>query len=273
MAGVAVRSGARARGNKLIWFLAIALGVLTAVLLVTYLRQKEQEQRVRAEASVPVVVAKKDIPLGVTITSDMLEVKHVTPELTVRNAFDESARVIGLRARSAIPAGAQLVPSMVVQAGAADALSFVVPPGKRAFAISANDVVGSGGHIRPGDIVDVVVTIESWKLTGGTPPSGEKPVSTYTILQNIEVLAVADEVQKISATGPEDKDKDKKPEQRLTVGGNKTITLAVDPKQAQVLFWAESEGKIRLALRPFGDRDEQPLTPVMAPVLGQAGSR
>jgi pilus assembly protein CpaB len=271
MAGVAVQSGARPRGNRLLGLAALLFGILTAALVIAYLRNKEEEVRVQADATVPVVVASREIPLGTNITSSMLQVKLVTPGVAIPAAFSETAKVIGLRARATIPENAQIVPGMVVQSGGADALSFVVPPGKRAVAVTLSEVIGSGGHIRPGDVVDVMVTVEAWKLVGGQPTSGSaQPKGVYTILQNVEVLAVRDEAEQIAASGPDSKDtKDKNSATRVTTRDqerNKSVTLAVDPQQAQLLFLADQEGKIRLALRPFGERDETPIAPILEPL-------
>jgi len=222
-----------------------------------------------------VVVAKKEIPIGTNITSAMLEAKRVTPDTAVAAAFAEPAQVVGLRARSTIPAGTQMVPGMVVQSSAGEALSFVLPPGKRAVAIEGSDVIGGGAHIRPGDFVDVMVTIETWKLDGSTSTNNsQKPKGVITILQNVEVLAVSTTAQKVAESGP-DAAKDKKSAELTSLdrADNKSVTLAVDPSQAQLLFLAESEGNIRLALRPFGERDEQQIAPVVEPFLPIGATR
>lgn len=267
MASIAAPVGKRARGNRMIIIAAAACGLLTAFLLVSYLSKQAREQRILQDASVDVVVAKKDIPLGTEITSAMVEHKRVTPDVAAASAFAETEMVIGLRARMVIPAGAQVVPGMLVQAGSSDALSYIVPPGKRAMSITGNDVIGGGGHIRPGDFVDVLVVVEATKLmASGTPtPGDEKPKGVYTILQNIEVLAMAEEAEKIAAAGPEEKNKGAKR------SSTKTVTLAVDPYQAQLLFLAESEGKVRLALRPFGEQDERQLPAVVEPLAAPSG--
>lgn len=257
MAGIAL-SGGRGRGNGFILVAALAFGLLTAALVVGYLRDQSRKQQVRSETSVPVVIAKRDIPLGVNITSNMVELKLVTPDIAVNSAFSETGRVIGLRARYPITAGAQVVPGMVVQSGAADALSYVVPPGKRALAVIANEVVGSSGYIRPGDFVDVLVSLPESKLPGGRARTGsDEAKAVLTVLQNVEVLAVADEAQKVAGAVPDGK---KDGARKAPANSeNKSVTLAVDPEQAQILFLAETEGKLRLALRPFGERDEKPL--------------
>jgi pilus assembly protein CpaB len=271
MASIVAQRGSGSRGNVWIAIAAVALGIITAALVINYLRSQEGERRALTDASVPVVVAARDIPLGAHITSGMLEVKRVTPDAAVAAAYAETAQVVGLRARAAISSGAQVVPAMVVQSGSGDALSFVVPPGKRAVAITGSNVIGGGGHIRPGDFVDVMVTVEAWKLDG-TPDqnNNKRPKGVYTILQNVEVLAVSDAAQKIAESGPDPKEKKETDSTSLDRSDNKSVTLAVEPSQAQLLFLAESEGKIRLALRPFGERDEQSVAPVVEPILAPA---
>jgi pilus assembly protein CpaB len=275
MAGIAASAGSRKGGNLLITVAAIALGILTAALVINYLRAQDGERRALSDASMAVVVAKRDIPLGTHITSSMLEVKRVTPDVAVAAAYTEPAQLIGLRARSNITEGSQVVPGMVVQSGAGDTLSFVVPSGKRAVAITGSDVVGGGGHIRPGDFVDVLVTVETWKLDGSSAPTNvsEKPKGVLTILQNIEVLAVSNSAQKVAESGPDSKAAKDSELKSLDKADNRSVTLAVDPQQAQLLFLAETEGKIRLALRPFGERDEQAVAPVMEPFLAPASPR
>jgi pilus assembly protein CpaB len=152
MAGILSRSSGRSSGNGRIMLAAVAFGLLTAALLVAYLRDQQKQNTVRDASSISVVVAKKDIPLGANITTSMIEQRLVPPDAAVAAAFAEAGKVAGLRARYPIPAGQQIVPGMVVQGGSADALSYVVPPGKRGVAVAASEVIGGGGHIRPGDL-------------------------------------------------------------------------------------------------------------------------
>lgn len=264
MASIAVRSRGRMQGNGRIMLAALAFGLLTAALVVTYLRNQEKAQTAREGASIAVVVATKEIAAGATISSAMLDVKLVTPELAIPAAYPESGRVIGLRARFPITEGAQISPNMMVQGGAACALSCVVPAGMRAFTIAGDEVISGGGHIRPGDFVDVLLVLDAWRVTGAAPTSGaDRPRAVETVLQGIEVLAVSNEAQTVSASGPDPKatkdDKDKK------ASSIKSITLSVNPTQAQELFLAESIGKLRLSLRPFGEAEEAQVSTSIEP--------
>ena len=41
--------------------------------------------------------------------------------------------------------------------------------------------------------------------------------------------------------------------------GASTVTLSLTPEQAQRMYLAESNGKIRLSVRPYGEGDERPV--------------
>jgi pilus assembly protein CpaB len=247
----------------------VALGLVTALLVVSYIAQTTRDRAVRNTASVPVVVATKDIAQGALIGADTVGVKLVTPDVAAKGAFPQTQNVVGQRARYAITTGAQLIPGMIVQPADSDALSFVVPPGKRAVAVATSDVIGGGNHIRPGDFVDVMAQLPASKVIGGVPNSGDTQ-GVFTILQNIEVLAVSNSTEKLNGSGPQKGTDTAKGSDQ----GNSSLTLAVDPSQSQLLFLAESEGKIRLTLRPFGDDSQQQITPLTEPLAGGVlGSR
>ncbi len=269
MAGITAQRGVRSRGSTWVLLAAVLMGTATAVLLVAYVRARDRDREAQSSSTATVVVARRDIPIATTITSDMLEVRRVQPAAAVPAAYQETARVVGLRSRYPIAAGAQVVPGMVIQATTAEALSYIVPPGKRAMAIATSEVISGGGHIRPGDFVDVIVSVEVEKLTGGTPAAGQlKPKGAFTILQNIEVLAVDSDAAQLTEAGPDGRSRDDgNGRLAATRERYRSVTLAVDPAQAQLLFLAETEGKIRLALRPFGDREERPLAPVTEPIV------
>lgn len=271
MAGIAAQPRQGGRSTRWLTIGAIVFGLLTAYLVVRYVSAQAGAGQSRSAATVPVVVAKKEIPQAASITADLVERKLVTPDVAVASALTQVNQAAGQRARYAIPAGAQLVPSMLVQANSADALSFVVPPGKRAVAVATNDVVNGGNHIRPGDNVDVMALIDASKLVGGAPPSGGQPLQgVATILQNVQVLAVADQATNAPDNGPQNKNG--KSGDTPDLAKNGSVTLAVDPSQAQLLFLAESEGKIRLALRPFGDQDQPAVSPLVEPLARPAAA-
>jgi pilus assembly protein CpaB len=248
---------------------ALALGVVTAILIVGYLLQQTRQREAAGTASVPVVVAKSDITPGATIKTEMVERKLVTPDTAAKTAVAQTKDAVGQRARYSIPAGAQVLPSMLVPADSSSALSYAIPEGKRAVAVTAGSAATGGSAvdlIRPGDYVDVLAVLDSWKLVGGEAQTNERPQGVVTVLQNVEVLAVANEAAKPGATGPEAAIAKNQP---TGSSKNNTVTLAVDPSEAQLLFWAETQGKLRLSLRPFGEQATQTVAPLLEPLTSK----
>ncbi len=146
-----------------------------------------------------------------------------------------------------------------------------MPEGKRAVAVGVTEVIASGGHISPGDYVDVIGLFEVYAPTdaNGNPTGsgprdtagkdqGDKPkvYTAVTLLQNIQVLAVAQNDDASLQPGSEKKSNGK-PDQA------KSVTLAVTPEQAEKLTLAENIGELRLSLRPFGDTEERKVTPAV----------
>ncbi len=99
----------------------------------------------------------------------------------------------------------------------------------RAVSISIDKVKGVAGLIQPGDRVDVIAV----------PPrvASEVPHAS-AILRGALVLAMGNEVETTSATPSPDN-------QNLT-----TVTLALTPRQVDLLASADLNTTLRLALRP-----------------------
>jgi pilus assembly protein CpaB len=172
-------------------------------------------------------------------------------------------------ARYPIAAGEQILSdrvasnSMTLPEGGELPLPYIVPDGKRAVSVATSDLIGAGGLLRPGDYVDVILTA---KLQSGDQIG-------RIILQNLEVLALDQEMEKV---GP----KVEAGEQAQTAAGEGktkpeavTATLAVTPVEGEVLTVAEECGKnfggrLALALRPFGEHS----TVVVRPTWPETGS-
>ena len=90
MATITAQPARRTRTNRRTILAAVALGLLTAILIVVYLAQQSRQRQVNSTASVPVVVASKDIPQGASIGADQVELRMVTPDAAARTAFASS---------------------------------------------------------------------------------------------------------------------------------------------------------------------------------------
>jgi pilus assembly protein CpaB len=174
-----------------------------------------------------VLVATSDILPRTTITPAM--VKRVTVPVTGAepDALSDQVPAVGSLSLISIPAGAQLTASKVGRPSDVG-LPVRLDPGMRAVSIQIDKVKGVSGLVQPGDRVDIIAI---------PPRSGSEPPPAATILRGIKVLAVGASLETSSATpSPQ--------EQQST-----TVTLAVTPRQADLIAMADTNATLRLALR------------------------
>ncbi len=128
----------------------------------------------------------------------------------------------GKYARTWIAKGQAILTSMIMEEPGLD----IIPQGYRAMPIKVSaDMVS--GLVKPGDRVDIMVILRAG--------SEVKFTTARTVLHNVRLLAVNDQIE------------------RVTEGGEthsvKTVNVIVKPEQALKLFLAMDVGKLRLSLR------------------------
>ena len=242
------------RSGKAVLLVALFLGLISAVLVYVYLSQAGGEETAASGVTKSVVVAKEDIPVATRITADMVEIKAISADAVHADSFSSTEGVVGNMARYPITAGEQILSdrlaasSVALVEGEELPLPYIVPEGKRAVSVVISDLIGAGGLLRPGDYVDVILTV---KIASGDQIG-------RTILQDLEVLALDQDVETVA---PEVEDGE---EERVSTGESETnpeastVTLAVTPVEGEVLTVAETcadnfGGRLALALRPFGE--------------------
>jgi len=255
------------RSGKVVLLLALFLGLISAVLVYVYLSQTGGEETVASDtgATEPVVVASENIDPGTRITGDMVKIKAVSEEAVVAGGFSTTADVVGSVARFPIAAeeqvlGGRLTSTVLTTASDDLPLAYVVPEGKRGLSIRVEEVISAGGLVLPGDRVDVIMVAN---IKSNLPPPLDESHLSITILQNLEVLAVAQEVEEVvpemTDDGTTPTETDSGTTQRVPLGWPDsnpeatTVTVAVTPSEAQILAMADEKATLRLALRPFGD--------------------
>ncbi|MEX2245919.1 MAG: Flp pilus assembly protein CpaB [Dehalococcoidia bacterium] len=197
-----------------------------------------------AAGSQPVVVAKVPIKQRTLITPEMLEVKNVPLNAISTGAISTLEAASGKVTKFPIEINQQVVSAAIVDTSApitAPALSYVVPTGKRAMSIQASQVSMAGGLILPGDYVDLI-----WGCCS------DRPVVVSTLLRNVQVAAVAQVIVNSGPTG-EDGAAPVQAETGAPQPDAVSLTLLLTPQETQLLFLAESTGKIRADLRGIGD--------------------
>ena len=245
----------RISGGKAVLLLALFLGLISAVLVYVYLSQAGGEKTAASGDTKQVLVAREDIPVATRITDSMVELKEIPVEAVHPDSFPSTEGVVGNMARYPIAAGEQVLServaasSVTLREGEELPLPYIVAEGKRAVSVSTSALIGAGGLIRPGDYVDVILTL---KL-------GDDQIGRI-ILQNLEVLALDQKVEKVAPKFEEGQEERTPTGEGETKPEAVTVTLAVAPVEGEVLTVAEEcagnfGGRLALALRPFGEHN------------------
>jgi pilus assembly protein CpaB len=269
------------KSNRRSLVVAMVFGLLSAVLVLSYLKNSRSGDDNKGIVMVPAVFALRDIPERTQIKEGMLEVRQIPADARHVLALQEKSRAVSQITRVPIAAGEQVLSSKIADQVRDVGFSAGVPEGRRAVAVGVTEVVASGGHIGPGDFVDIIAVFELFtptdkdgKQTGNGPKDtygkdqGDKPklFSAVTILQNIQVLAVAAKADATLPTGGDSK------KSSSTRDEAKSVTLAVTPEQAEKLFLSETQGILRLSLRPFGDQEARKVQPVFNSLTDLVGN-
>lgn len=262
--------------NKLLLVFAILLGLLCAVLVGVYMSGLDSNDSGGAgssAATVPVVVASRDIPALTAVTADMLTIKNVPADVVLANVFRKTGDVVGQTTQVQIVAGEQVLPTKVSTAtgsiakfGADTPASAIVPAGRRAFSIALSQTAAAGGLVRAGDHVDLILSSDPGATEEGTASTG----TACYVLQDAAVLATGAIITQTTSDGDINGLASVE-----TAGENSTMTLAVTPTEVISLaaFQKSVNGnsvgqQLWVSLRPFGERGvvgDLPTCSVVAP--------
>lgn len=229
--------------------LIVGMGALCSCLVVIMLLSAalspKKEQVAEVKDGVQVLVAHKDLKAGDILDTknsrwETWDEKRVYKGLTTRKIGEDKAADGKLKRN--LTAGEPVVEAAVVSDKDASMMTALLKPGMRAVGIKVNAESSAGGFIMPGDYVDVVLshrirpksgTIEEQMAAGVV----DENVSE-TIMQGIQILAI-----------------DQKSEKNDEAKVGRTATVAVTPKQAEVLLLAVNMGDLSLTLRGLSDEN------------------
>jgi pilus assembly protein CpaB len=220
--------------NRRAALIGLAFAVLTAVLLVVYLRRYEEETS--GGPRVPILVLTKPVERGKPITDDALGIRTVPRAYVEQRAVkvSEKAKILGIRTVVALSAQQQLMwTDLAVVGHEHQILTDKVTNGKRAMSLrlSADDT--SVGLIQPGDFIDVYAVL-------GTNRDREAKRSVL-LLQQVLVLAAGFDTEA-------DPRQDGSRTPRVPV-----LTVLLSPPQAQLLALAAERARLIVALRNSED--------------------
>jgi len=212
--------------------LALGTGLLTFNYLTTIGRSRTAVVAPRA-----VLIAARDIPARVQITSDMVTTSMRPGDAIDPDALNSPAGAVGRTAAVSMPAGSTVTTSKIMSTEA-QTLETRVPRGMRAIAIPIDRVKGVGALIQPGDHVDVIAVTSARQ--------GQQPVAA-TILRDVPVLAMGTTLETPNGATP-------------SPDTSQTVSLAVTPSQAKLLTLVDLNATLRLSLRaPSDDKSGKPM--------------
>lgn len=191
-----------------------------------------------------VVVAKSTIPARTVVRPEWIELREVPVHSIPSDAIRQTKDAMGKVTRSEVLAGESIRKGRLLGENEKLGLPLLIPPGYRGITISVDEVIGVAGFVKPGDIVDVLVTLNEGIIEDDTKV-------TLTLLQSVQVVAIGQDIDP-----PANNDQAKKGKLASSV------TLAVEPKDAERLVLAGESGRLRLALRPLNYLDKTDLSPI-----------
>ncbi|WP_455923437.1 Flp pilus assembly protein CpaB [Pseudomonas putida] len=248
------------KNSLLLLVTAVLLAAGVALLVRTLLAPRVAPPPVAAVVAeapaVYVLVAAEAINPGDFINASQLTWKQAKGNADRSQFFirdkDHEDSLYGATLRTTVDAGQALPRNQVVHRGEPGFLAAVLSPDMRAVSVPTSRLESSFGLVSAGDRVDVILSLErSKKDNNGTPgQSSDAPfLASQTLLRDVRVLALN------NVTGPEasadtvdPKARDKAAKFPYTL---ETVTLEVNPQQAEKLAVAKEVGSLQLALRPL----------------------
>ena len=215
-------------------FVALAgiAAMLASVVVYSALKKREAEVQKAMARTVYIVVAATDLPLGSKVDPGQLKLARWSADAIPEGAFTNPGQIGESFVKSAFVTNEPIVATKLFMGQkTAGVMPLLIPAGMRAVSVQVDEVSDIAGFVMPHAHVDILVALAN---QGGG--GGDKPFSKI-VLQNVEVLAVAQEVEK------------KKDEPELV----KVVTVIVTPQDAERLALATREGTLHLAMRNYTD--------------------
>jgi pilus assembly protein CpaB len=178
-----------------------------------------------------VIVAASDIPRGTMITADQVKTRDVPKDQVHTRAITKLDDALNRAVMTPMIKDELLLEDKLAPKGSRGSMAWVTKPGMRAFTIQVPRLdSGVAGFVMPGDHVDVLLTMS------GDDKDGTGGGSTFTLLQNIEVMAVD---QTIEAPL----------QNKVDANTLRSVTLQVTPDESLMLDLGQNRGALHLSLR------------------------
>jgi len=187
-------------------------------------------------ADVTVLVAARDLESRTVLGGDGVVSRTIASDQAPPSYFSDPVQVVGKILIVPLKQGQLFEPSSFASEGSGLRLSSALTAGKRIVSVALDDSMGIEPLLYPGSIVDVLASFKV-KSDDGT----EDRALSVTLLQGVMVLAVG--TRTVVSDQPD------RSSGMIASGGRPTVSLLVEPPQAEVLKLAMEAGSISLSMR------------------------
>lgn len=237
-------------------FLALVAGGMA---FSTMLRATTAQPVEQTEPRAPVVVVARNLPPRTKIQPADVELAELPISTIPNNAVRSLDEAIGKVTTGALVAGEILLAPRIADLEArGPQVAFELQPGKVVMALPAADLMSQSGVLKPGDKVDILVTVRLKQPSPQDPQTQEEVPYTFATLQQVTISAI---IMPPEAYAPEEK---------LSKAQFKpqAVLVALDPQDALVLkHLKDTGGTFDLVLRAPEDDTEFGTVPVHPPYL------
>jgi pilus assembly protein CpaB len=212
--------------------LAGVAALVAAIVVYSALKKREAQVQDAMVRSVNVLVAARDLPIGSKLDASAVKLVRWSRDAMPPGAYTDAGAVLNQFTKTGFVQNEPIVADRLFSGDKnAGVLPLLIPNGMRAVSVPVDEVSDIAGFVSPHSHVDLLVSV-------ATTAGSNQPFSKI-VLQNVEVLATAQEIENTGA--------DKAQVVRV-------VTLLVTPEEAERVVLASREGQLRLAMRNYDDK-------------------
>ncbi len=212
--------------------LAGVAALVAAVVVYSALKKREAQVQDAMVKSVNVLVAAHDLSIGSKLDASAVKLVRWSRDAMPPGAYTDAGAVLNQFTKTGFIQNEPIVADRLFSGDKnAGVLPLLIPSGMRAVSVPVDEVSDIAGFVLPHSHVDLLVSV-------ATTTSSNQPFSKI-VLQNVEVLAVAQEIENTGTDKPE---------------VVRVVTLLVTPEEAERVVLASHEGQLRMAMRNYDDK-------------------
>lgn len=227
--------------RKFYLFMAVFSGLIFGLSIFYYLKTVQNSTALDLK---PLVVAAADIPARTILQTGQLEIKEVPAQGYPQGGSSSIEELADKILLVNVKKGDTLLSPMLeasYTSESAPGFSFTVPEGKRAMAIPVSQIGSVGYKVKPGDHVDILVTMDIRDQQSSNTAS-----ITSLAAQDVLVLHTG-------TNSPNDSDKTQ---------ASCSYILAVSVSEAMAVTLGSEKGSLRLLLRNPANKERNTYPPI-----------